>query len=181
MKQTNSVADENQNILAVDDEPQIVRVLKLTLSSHGYVVRIASDGLDALRIMENWMPDLVITDLRMPNMDGLELCRRIRNESSIPILVLLAKGKETIKIEALDAGADDYVTKPFSVGELLARARASLRRSSTLRKLETPAVEIGDFHVDVQAHRFASGIARCGSHRRNSICCFIWRVTPIEL
>lgn len=181
MKQTNSVADENQNILAVDDEPQIVRVLKLTLSSHGYVVRIASDGLDALRIMENWMPDLVITDLRMPNMDGLELCRRIRNESSIPILVLLAKGKETIKIEALDAGADDYVTKPFSVGELLARARASLRRSSTLRKPETPAVEIGDFHVDVQAHRFASGIARCGSHRRNSICCFIWRVTPIEL
>lgn len=93
MKQTNSVADENQNILAVDDEPQIVRVLKLTLSSHGYVVRIASDGLDALRIMENWMPDLVITDLRMPNMDGLELCRRIRNESSIPILVLLAKAK----------------------------------------------------------------------------------------
>lgn len=93
MKQTNSVADENQNILAVDDEPQIVRVLKLTLSSHGYVVRIASDGLDALRIMENWMPDLVITDLRMPNMDGLELCRRIRNESSIPTLVLLAKAK----------------------------------------------------------------------------------------
>jgi len=144
--------DEKQNILVVDDEPQITRVLKTTLSSRGYGVRSASDGDDALQMMKSWVPDLVITDLRMPNMDGLELCRHIRNKSNIPIIVLSVKGEEKIKVEALDAGADDYVTKPFSITELLARVRALLRRSSLLREPETAVVEIGHFRIDVPAH-----------------------------
>lgn len=144
--------DEKQNILVVDDEPQITRVLKTTLSSRGYGVRSASDGDDALQMMKSWMPDMVITDLRMPNMDGLELCRHIRNKSNIPIIVLSVKGEEKIKVEALDAGADDYVTKPFSITELLARVRALLRRSSLLREPETAVVEIGHFRIDVPAH-----------------------------
>jgi two-component system, OmpR family, KDP operon response regulator KdpE len=145
-------AGEKQNILVVDDEPQITRVLKTTLSSRGYGVRTASDGDDALQIIKTWMPDLVITDLRMPNMDGLELCRHIRSNSNIPIIVLSVKGEDKIKVEALDAGADDYVTKPFSIMELLARVRASLRRSARAREPEAAVVEVGDFHIDVQAH-----------------------------
>ena len=117
------------NILVVDDEPQITRVLKTTLSSHGYGTRIAGDGDEALQVMKDWSPDLLITDLRMPNMDGLELCRRVREKSLIPIIVLSVKGEERTKVEALDAGADDYVTKPFNVNELLARVRAALRRA----------------------------------------------------
>src|SRR5579884_2862624 len=108
-----------KNILVVDDEPQITRVLKTTLSSRGYGIRIASDGDEAVQIMKDWSPDLVITDLRMPNMDGLQLCHQIRAKSSLPIIVLSVKGEENIKIQALDAGADDYVTKPFSINELL--------------------------------------------------------------
>lgn len=145
-------ADEKQNILVVDDEPQITRVLKTTLASRGYGVRTACDGDDALQMMKDWIPGLVITDLRMPNMDGLELCRRIRDKWHIPIIVLSVKGEDKIKVEALDAGADDYVTKPFSVNELLARVRAALRRSSQARGQEDPVVEIGDFRIDVQAH-----------------------------
>jgi len=119
------------NILVVDDEAQITRVLKTTLSSQGYGIRSASDGEEALQLMKDWTPDLVVTDLRMPTMDGLALCRRIRTESRIPIIVLSVKGEDTIKVEALDAGADDYITKPFSINELLARVRAALRRAST--------------------------------------------------
>ncbi len=137
------------NILVVDDEAQITRVLKTTLSSQGYGIRSASDGEEALQLMKDWTPDLVVTDLRMPNMDGLELCRRIRTESHIPIIVLSVKGEEKIKVEALDAGADDYITKPFSINELLARVRAALRRASTPQHPESPVVEVGDFRIDV--------------------------------
>jgi two-component system KDP operon response regulator KdpE len=137
------------NILVVDDEAQITRVLKTTLSSQGYGIRSASDGEEALQLMKDWTPDLVVTDLRMPNMDGLELCRRIRTESRIPIIVLSVKGEDTIKVEALDAGADDYITKPFSINELLARVRAALRRASTPQQPETLIVEVGDFRIDI--------------------------------
>jgi two-component system, OmpR family, KDP operon response regulator KdpE len=137
------------NILVVDDEAQIARVLKTALSSQGYGIRTASDGEEALQLMKGWAPDLVVTDLRMPNMDGLELCRRIRTESRIPIIVLSVKGEDTIKVEALDAGADDYITKPFSINELLARVRAALRRASTPPQPETPIVEVGDFRIDI--------------------------------
>lgn len=142
-----------RNILVVDDEPQITRVLKTTLSAQGYSIRAAGDGVQALEEMKDWSPDLVITDLRMPYMDGLELCRKLRTHSRIPIIILSVKGEETIKVEALDAGADDYVTKPFSVNELLARVRAALRRTSSVEEIESPLIEIGDFRVDVPGHR----------------------------
>ena len=137
------------NILVVDDEPQITRVLKTTLSSQGYGVRTASDGDEALLILKEWTPDLVITDLRMPNLGGLELCRQIRARSRIPIIVLSVNGEERIKVEALDAGADDYVTKPFGVHELLARVRAALRRAAAPEEPESPLIEAGDFRIDI--------------------------------
>src|ERR1700732_4263370 len=98
--------------------------------------------------MRQWSPDLVITDLRMPNMDGLELCRHVRMKSRVPIIVLSVKGEEKIKVEALDAGADDYVTKPFSINELLARIRAALRRASLGKEEESgEPIDIGEFHI----------------------------------
>jgi two-component system KDP operon response regulator KdpE len=139
------------NILVVDDEPQITRVLKTSLSSQGYGIRTAADGEEALQTMREWAPDLIVTDLRMPNMDGLELCRRVRTQSRIPIIVLSVKGEETIKVEALDAGADDYVTKPFSMNELVARIRAALRRASTPEQPQTALIELGDFRIDIPA------------------------------
>jgi len=147
-----AVADEKHKILIVDDEPQITRVLKTTLSSRGYSTRTASDGDDALQMMKEWSPELLITDLRMPNLDGLELCRRVRSKSQIPIIVLSVRGEERTKVEALDAGADDYVTKPFSTNELLARVRAALRRASPAQQPDSPVIEAGDFRVDLQAH-----------------------------
>ncbi len=139
------------NILVVDDEPQITRVLKTTLSSHGYGTRTAGDGEEALQVIKEWCPDLVITDLRMPNMDGLELCRKVREKSQVPIIVLSVKGEERIKVEALDAGADDYVTKPFNVNELLARVRAALRRATPKEGPGSELIEIGDFRIDLPA------------------------------
>jgi len=145
--------DKKRNILVVDDEAQITRVLKTMLSAQGYGIRTAADGKLALEEFKSWSPDLVITDLRMPNMDGLELCRRIRTESRIPIIVLSVKGEETIKVEALDAGADDYVTKPFNVNELLARVRAALRRTAVPEQGDTPVIAVGDLVIDIPARR----------------------------
>src|ERR1700746_964223 len=140
--------DAKRNILVVDDEAQITRVLKTTLSSQGYGIRTAANGSQALQEMKAWPPDLVVTDLRMPTMDGLGLCRNIRAESRIPIIVLSVKGEEKIKVEALDAGADDYITKPFSVNELLARVRAALRRAAAPPEPELSEIKVGDFHID---------------------------------
>ena len=145
--------DGKRNILVVDDEAQITRVLKTTLSAQGYSIRIAPDGEQGLKEMKGWSPDLVITDLRMPNMDGLELCRSIRAESRVPIIVLSVKGEEAIKVEALDAGADDYITKPFSINELLARVRATLRRASVPLEPAAAVIEIGDFRIDIPARK----------------------------
>ena len=145
--------EARRNILVVDDEAQITRVLKTTLSAQGYGIRTAADGMRALLEMKSWPPDLVITDLRMPNLDGLELCKQIRRHSRIPIIVLSVKGEETIKIEALDAGADDYITKPFSVNELLARVRAALRRTNTDQQSENAVIDLGDFHIDIPGRR----------------------------
>ncbi len=138
-----------RNILVVDDEAQITRVLRTTLSANGYTVRTAGDGDEALEVMRGWPPDLVVTDLSMPNMGGLELCRRIRAKSTVPIIVLSVRGEEKAKVEALDAGADDYVTKPFNMNELLARVRAGLRRSATpMTEAEVSEIKVGDFHID---------------------------------
>lgn len=143
---------DSRHILVVDDEPQITRVLRTSLSARGYELRVANDGETALEILKDWTPDLVITDLSMPNMDGLELCRRLRAVSKVPIIVLSVRGEERTKVQALDVGADDYVTKPFGMNELLARVRALLRRAPTPEVPETGTVEIGDFRIDVDAH-----------------------------
>lgn len=144
---------ENHRILIVDDEPQITRVLRRSLTSHGYDVRSAADGESALETFGDWRADLVVTDLSMPNVNGIELCRRLRKVSSVPIVVLSVKGEEKAKVEALDAGADDYVTKPFGMDELLARIRAALRRAGEPRANESnpTMLEAGHFHVDLEA------------------------------
>ena len=144
---------EHRRILVVDDEPQITRVLRTSLSSQNYDIRVANDGETALEIMKDWTPDLVITDLSMPNMDGLELCRRLRLSTQIPIIVLSVRGEERTKVQALDAGADDYVTKPFGIEELLARVRANLRRTPTGESEQVSLIDVGDFHIDLAAHR----------------------------
>ena len=138
-------------VLVVDDEPQITRVLRTVLSSQGYQVRTAAEGEAALTNFTEWHPELVITDLYMPHMDGVELCRRIRALSKVPIIVLSVKGEERTKVEALDSGADDYVTKPFGIDELLARVRAALRRG--VGDVEVASFEAGDFRVDLEGRR----------------------------
>lgn len=142
--------NDHKRILVVDDEPQITRVLRMSLSSQGYDMRVANDGETALDTFKDWPPDLVITDLSMPGMSGIELCRQIRSKSKVPIIVLSVKGEERTKITALDAGADDYVTKPFSMNELLARVRANLRRAPEATPSEK--IEIGDFRIDPDGH-----------------------------
>ena len=143
---------EKQRILIVDDEPQITRVLRRSLTTHGYDVRSAADGESALETLTDWPPDLVVTDLSMPNMNGLELCKRLRTISQIPIIVLSVRGEEQTKVEALDAGADDYVTKPFGMDELLARIRAALRRAPEQHPDDpaTTTLEEGDFRIDLE-------------------------------
>jgi two-component system KDP operon response regulator KdpE len=140
------------HILVVDDEPQITRVLRTSLAAQGYDIRVANSGEMALEIMKDWSPNMIITDLSMAAMDGVELCRRVRTVSQIPILVLSVRDKERQKVEALDAGADDYVTKPFGMNELLARVRANLRRVQSESQADT-LIEIGDFRIDTEAHK----------------------------
>lgn len=142
---------DHRRILIVDDEPQITRVLRTSLDAHGYDLRVANDGQTALDIARDWPPDLMITDLSMPTMDGLELCRRFRMKSNAPIIVLSVKGEERTKVQALDAGADDYVTKPFGIKELLARVRANLRRAPQ-EDTGATVIEEGDIRIDLDAH-----------------------------
>src|SRR2546428_13905567 len=142
---------EKARVLVVDDEPQITRVLRTVLSSKGYQVRTAAEGEAALTNFTEWRPELVITDLYMPHMDGVELCRRIRALSNVPIIVLSVKGEERTKVEALDSGADDYVTKPFGIDELLARVRAALRRSGG--EADVSSFDVGEFRVDIEGRR----------------------------
>ena len=143
---------DQPRILVVDDEPQLTRVLRTGLKSRGYDVRAAADGVAGFEAFTDWHPDLVITDLAMPHVDGLELTRRLRAISQVPIIVLSAKGEEKTKVEALDLGADDFVTKPFGIDELLARVRASLRRAKAPATNETTQtiLDAGDFHVDLE-------------------------------
>ncbi len=144
--------ESKKRILVVDDEQEITLVLRSGLATHGYEVRVAGEGEAALELFQAWTPDLVVTDLSMPNMNGLKLCEQLRATSGVPIIVLSVKGDEAAKIEALDAGADDYVTKPFGMGELVARVRAALRRSPEISQ-EGTVIEEGDFRIDLETRQ----------------------------
>jgi two-component system KDP operon response regulator KdpE len=145
--------DQPAKILIVDDEPQITRVLRTALSTQGYSIHIAANGVEGMEAIHAWKPDLVITDVSMPQMNGVELCREIRAISQIPIIVLSVRNQDLMKIEALDAGADDYVTKPFSIQELQARVRAQLRRSTATNNETPQIIKGGDFMIDIPQHR----------------------------
>lgn len=139
-------------ILVVDDEAQIRRALGSILSTRGYEVLFASQGAEGLDLAIEHNPDLVILDLAMPEMGGLELCRELRTWYTAPILVLSVKGSEADKIAALDLGANDYVTKPFSAGELLARVRALLRRAAG-QTAPRPVIAAGNLEIDIAQRR----------------------------
>ena len=141
-------------VLVVDDEPQILRVMRASLPIRGYEVLTASTAEEALNQLSKQVPDLVILDLAMPEMSGLEVCRRVREFSSVPIIVLSAKGSESDKVAALDLGADDYVTKPFGMDELLARVRAVLRRLSATNDR---VLVVGDVTIDIDERRVVVG------------------------
>jgi two-component system, OmpR family, KDP operon response regulator KdpE len=149
MKQT----DQPAKVLIVDDEPQIIRVLKTALSTQGYAIRTSLNGLDGLIAFREWNPDVVITDLSMHEMSGIELCHQIRSTSTTPIIVLSVRDQEAVKVAALDAGADDYVTKPFSIQELQARVRAQLRRRTASTPEPQQIITLGDFVIDVPQHK----------------------------
>jgi two-component system KDP operon response regulator KdpE len=141
-------------ILLIEDEPQVRRYLRTSLPPQGYRVLEAASGGEGLRVASVEVPDLVLLDLGLPDMDGLEVARRLREWSDVPIVVLSARGQEWQKVEALDAGADDYLTKPFGFAELLARIRAALRRAARLHSGQPEAVfESGPLRVDLAARR----------------------------
>jgi len=143
-------------VLVVDDEPAMLRVLRVALDARGYQVRTAMTGQAAIDEVATHAPDLVMLDLGLPDIDGVEVCRRIRSWSEVPILVLSAEGADDRKVRALDEGADDYVTKPFSMPELLARVRVALRHRPSNGTTDEPAVlEVGDVRVDVAHHEVA--------------------------
>jgi two-component system KDP operon response regulator KdpE len=143
------------SILVVDDEPQLRRALRVNLQARGFDVEEAPDGETALRVAAARRPDLALVDLGLPGISGLEVIAGIRGWSDLPIIVLSVRGAEEDKIEALDAGADDYVTKPFGMGELLARMRAALRRRSS--EPDEPIVRTEAFVIDLSQHRALVG------------------------
>ena len=135
-------------ILVVDDEPQIRRALRTSLEAHGYEVRTASNGTEAVEAAAEAAPDLVFLDLGLPDLDGTQVIERVRSFSDVPVIVVTVRDRQTDKVEALDAGADDYVTKPFAMEELLARLRAALRRTQGAEPLP-PVLRYGDVVVDL--------------------------------
>jgi two-component system, OmpR family, KDP operon response regulator KdpE len=142
----------NVRILVVDDEPQIGRLLKTSLSARGYDVAVAEDGRSALELATSWRPDIILLDLGLPGIDGLDVCRQIRTWSQVPIIVLTVRDAEQDKVTALDIGADDYLTKPFGTDELLARIRVALRHAARGASSEEPVLQFGELTIDL-AHR----------------------------
>jgi two-component system KDP operon response regulator KdpE len=140
-------------ILVVDDEPQLRRVMRTTLTDLGYTVIDAKTGEDALNLFREDQPDLILLDLNMPGIGGLETCRAIRETSDVPIIILSVRNTEREKVQALDAGADDYVCKPFGIQELLARIRAALRRSPAAGENELNVFRTDDLEIDFTARR----------------------------
>ncbi len=139
-----------KKILVVDDEPTLVATLKYNLEREGYRVMTASNGEAALSQARTGQPDVILLDLMLPGLDGLEICRILRRETAVPILMLTAKGEETDKVVGLELGADDYVTKPFSMRELMARVRALLRRAEISAGVEADVITAADLIVDLR-------------------------------
>ena len=150
------MADEPENeplILIVEDEVQMLRFLRPALQGHGFRVLEARTGEEGLREAATRAPDVVLLDLGLPDLDGIEVTRRLREWTQVPILVISARGREEDKVAALDAGADDYVTKPFGVRELLARLRVALRRSSRVGDGEASRLTLGELEIDLEKRR----------------------------
>jgi two-component system KDP operon response regulator KdpE len=146
-------------VVLIEDEPQIRRFLRATLSGEGYRLFEVSTGADALVEVAQRQPDVVVLDLGLPDMDGLEVIRRLREWSAVPIIVLSARGQERDKVTALDAGADDYVSKPFSAGELLARLRVALRHAAGAAHEDSAAFKVGELQVDLlRRHVLVGGV-----------------------
>ncbi|HET7659334.1 MAG TPA: response regulator transcription factor [Oryzihumus sp.] len=143
-------------VLVVDDEPQIVRTLTINLRARDYEVESAGDGRSALQVMQERTPDVVVLDLGLPDMDGVQVLQQIRTSSQVPVVVLSARQESDDKVEALDAGADDYVTKPFGMDEFLARIRAAVRRGPSDAP-DAPVVTTADFTLDFGDHRATRG------------------------
>ena len=148
-------------VLVVDDEPQILRALSINLRARGYEVIATADGRQALAAAATSPPDLVILDLGLPDLDGVEVIGGLRGWTTVPILVLSGRSDSTDKVEALDAGADDYVTQPFGMDELLARLRAMARRGSPVG--DEPVVQVGEVSVDLAARRAARPVGPDGA------------------
>lgn len=144
-------------VLVVDDEPQILRALKINLSVRGYEVVTASTGAGALRAAAEQRPDVVILDLGLPDISGIEVLAGLRGWLTVPVIVLSARTDSADKVEALDAGADDYVTKPFGMDEFLARLRAAARRNAATAETDQPIVETASFTVDLAAKKVTKG------------------------
>ncbi len=144
---------DGPRLLIIDDERPIRRFLRASLNAHGFNIFEAANGEEALRMVAEQRPDLLILDLGLPDLDGIELTRQLREWTQVPIIILSVREEENTKISALDAGADDYLTKPFGVGELMARVRVALRHAN--RPEEGPLYQIGDLKIDL-AHRLVS-------------------------
>ena len=141
-------------VLVVDDEPRYVWAIKVNLEARGYDVLVAQEGETAIELAITENPDLVVLDIRMPGLSGYEVCQRIREFSAVPVIMLTALAEERDKVEGLDVGADDYVTKPFSTEELMARVRAALRRTELAERQDPrPTFQTGDLHVDLVRKR----------------------------
>jgi two-component system KDP operon response regulator KdpE len=145
------MTEKGLRVLVIDDEPQIRKLLRVSLGAHGYDVHESISGMESVTQAADIKPDLVILDLGLPDIDGKEVVRRLREWSDVPILILTARDQEKEKIDALDAGADDYITKPFSMGELLARMRVSVRRAA--HSGDDPVIQCGDLSIDLAQRR----------------------------
>jgi DNA-binding response OmpR family regulator len=148
-----------EHILAIDDDPQIQKLIRENLQVRGYAVQVASDGEKALDIFKAQEFDLLLLDLILPGISGIDVCLWIRQRSDVPIIVLSAREDEELKVKALDSGADDYITKPFSQGDLMARVRAVLRRSKTAVPAQDGEIHIKDLTINLKAHRAFAGNA----------------------
>ncbi|SDS78857.1 response regulator [Microterricola viridarii] len=161
-------------ILIADDDPQILRALQITLSAHGYDVVVARDGAEAIALAAAQRPELLVVDLGMPQLTGIQVIEAVRGWSSAPILVVSGRSDSADKVDALDAGADDYVTKPFAVDELLARIRALTRRTPTAS--DEPVIRFGNITVDLAARQVTRRVSTGTAGDTDEIV----RLTPTE-